>query len=127
MFVTILTTVLSTHNGTVFCPLLQANGFRVLRVPEAATILITGGMRFDPDPIDPFRSQVTLMRVQVLDWLLFVSQWFCRYSCDRTYVAAGFYFCNKKVFTNCGECYLVLLWVGCDVTVVSDSWRWKTH
>ena len=44
---------------------LEAMGFRVLRVPEAATILINNGLSFVPDPNDPCQSQVSLMQVQL--------------------------------------------------------------
>ncbi len=44
---------------------LEAMGYRVLRVPEAATILINAGMSFQPNPDDPSLAQASLIKVQM--------------------------------------------------------------
>jgi hypothetical protein len=50
---------------TILSDRLEAMGFRVLRVPEAATILLNSGMSFVPDPEHPTRSQESVMRLQL--------------------------------------------------------------
>lgn len=45
---------------------LEAMGFRVLRVPEAATIMINSGISFARNPDDPCQSQVSLMQLQMV-------------------------------------------------------------
>lgn len=45
---------------------LEAMGFRVLRVPEAATIMINSGVSFERDPNDSAQSQVSLMKIQMV-------------------------------------------------------------
>jgi len=44
---------------------LEALGFRVLRVPEAATIMINSGVSFEQNQDDPGEAQVSLMKLQM--------------------------------------------------------------